>query len=502
MSRLPSHFASCAGLALLCASISAQIVFDTPRTITSVLGELDVRQADIAATDVDGDGNLDVVFSDNVVYGLQLTTHLGRGDGTFDLYAQDPTLLGLRLLAAGDVTGDGLGDAFATDEVEALFLRSIGGGMFSPEPILPGVLPERLWISDLDGDGSPDLVVVGQPTAPDLTVALGAGDGTFAIAWQIALPPPGETKLGVLADLDGDGVRDLVLALGPDLVLFGGIDGGTSPPVPVLLDVAPADLREFDAADIDDDGNVDLVLATSDRIVLALNAGDGSIASQVEIAPFGLVRDLLACDIDADGRSDILYLNSLDELVVLRGLDGLAFKTLRVSHMPRGDDLVVGDFDGGRPDVFASAQLDAYGSSDDDLRFIPNRTYPYGTGSPFLDLGFPLAGQEGWPIQLADGSLHPGSTWSLQLCNALPSGLAAFVIGGDLLGMKFRGGMLVPSPDVIVWGLPVDPTGRLVTTGVWPGTPSGLTFFVQWWIADPGGPQGWAASPGLRVRVP
>ena len=64
-------------------------------------------------------------------------------------------------------------------------------------------------IGDLDGDGAPDLAVANQ-SSDDVSVLLGAGDGTFAAEQRFGA---GDGPFSVsIGDLDGDGVPDLAVA--------------------------------------------------------------------------------------------------------------------------------------------------------------------------------------------------------------------------------------------------------------------------------------------------
>ncbi|RKY18993.1 MAG: hypothetical protein DRQ55_11830 [Planctomycetota bacterium] len=123
--------------------------------------------------------------------------------------------------------------------------------------------------------------------------------------------------------------------------------------------------------------------------------------------------------------------------------------------------------------------------------------------SPWSDLGGALAGTAGEPALQGGGSLAGGSVVSLSLSAARPGASTALVIGFALLQVGFKGGVLVPSPDDVVFGLSTDGAGELVILDTWPaGIPSGLSFFAQHWITDPVGPQGFAASNGLQGTTP
>ena len=55
----------------------------------------------------------------------------------------------------------------------------------------------------------------------------------------------------------------------------------------------------------------------------------------------------------------------------------------------------------------------------------------------------------------------------------------------------------------LITSLSTDVQGTLVLALVWPaGLPPGFRFYTQYWIPDPVGPQGFAASNGLSGTTP
>jgi hypothetical protein len=125
------------------------------------------------------------------------------------------------------------------------------------------------------------------------------------------------------------------------------------------------------------------------------------------------------------------------------------------------------------------------------------------TRLPWSDAGGALAGTLGEPVLSASGSLCPGESAALRLENALPGGTSSLVAGFALLGAAFKGGVLVPRPDVVVHGLPIDGLGVHELVLAWPtGVPGGFTFWLQHWIVDPAGPAGLAASNGVSGTTP
>ena len=77
------------------------------------------------------------------------------------------------------------------------------------------------------------------------------------------------------------------------------------------------------------------------------------------------------------------------------------------------------------------------------------------------------------------------------------------VIGLQLLNAPFKGGVLQPTPDLLIAGLQTDGAGGLVLSGTWPaGLPTTLEVIWQAWIADAGASHGYAATNGLRSVAP
>ncbi len=128
---------------------------------------------------------------------------------------------------------------------------------------------------------------------------------------------------------------------------------------------------------------------------------------------------------------------------------------------------------------------------------------PADVDAPWTDLGGALAGQAGVPVLAATGTLCPGDDVTFSLTNARASTTAALVIGVTNLSIPFKGGTLVPSADVIFFGLPVSAGGTLIVGGAWlEDSIAGLTLYWQYWITDAVGPFGFSASNGLSSTVP
>lgn len=123
---------------------------------------------------------------------------------------------------------------------------------------------------------------------------------------------------------------------------------------------------------------------------------------------------------------------------------------------------------------------------------------------PWQDETHGLAGTGGVaPTLFGLGSLEPASVMKLQLAGAVPGSQTNLVIGLSHLGAPFHGGVMVPKPDVVLFGLPVNAAGKLNLSGALPGgLPSSLPLHFQFWTADVGGPAGFSASNGLVGLTP
>jgi hypothetical protein len=121
----------------------------------------------------------------------------------------------------------------------------------------------------------------------------------------------------------------------------------------------------------------------------------------------------------------------------------------------------------------------------------------------WIGLGQGLAGTHGVPSLTGLGSLQGGDTVMLSMVGALENAPTTLVVGLAELAAPFKGGVLVPRPDILIPGLLTGPTGRLQLSAPWPtGLPPGVSVWFQHWIVDAGGPAGFSASDALQAVTP
>jgi hypothetical protein len=359
--------------------------------------------SDMAVADLDADGAPDmaIVVEDAFVPPV-LVIARGLGNGTFATAATLPLPPEGRSIAAGDMNGDGrpdlvlagsLADANGSAGAVHTWLNA-GDLQFSRQPsALVGGIPDSLVLVDADGDGVRDailghapFVLVFTPPAPgdagasssltmqvtDLSLVHGRGDGSFASATQVLAGAPVQATL--LADADGDGVLDLLLAgqnEPPRLQFAAGAGDGSFGPALDVPGVAPTE--QVAAADLDGDARLDLVLEAVDGTSTALVAlrgtgvsdatGAPTFASPVVLAGPGQphIDALAIADLDADGAPDVVVLRGLlGALAVHRGAgDGSFLPPTSWPCDPQATALAVADVTAdGRADLLLGSATD------------------------------------------------------------------------------------------------------------------------------------------------
>jgi FG-GAP repeat len=142
---------------------------------------------------------------------------------------------------------------------------------------------------------------------------------------------------------------------------------------------------------------------------------------------------------------------------------------------------------------------------DDDISLNSGAAYVFEATpvfEPWTDLGHALSAASGPPALLGGGSLLPGQPLQLTVQCGAPGAGAVLVAGFGQALLPFKGGILVPTPDLLL-ALALDGAGGAVLAAAWPaGVPSGTSFVLQAWVTDASGPAGYSASNGLLAEVP
>lgn len=169
----------------------------------------------IEVADFNRDGVSDVALFD----GWGITMFLGQGDGAFrpavgTYVAHMPggaTHYASSGIAVVDFNRDGLPDIAARSNV----MLGNGDGSFQPplffldRSTAKSDYPHPSAVADLNGDGHLDLVIT-YASSNLLSVFPGKGDGTMLASVDYTVAPYAGSGTVVAADLDGDGLSDLV----------------------------------------------------------------------------------------------------------------------------------------------------------------------------------------------------------------------------------------------------------------------------------------------------
>lgn len=312
----------------------------------------------LKTADLDGDGDLDVYTSTTSQDRVFWSANLGSaGFGPQQVLPDSgdvPTSVD-----AGDFDGDGDLDLVSTFLEGPILVRweNLGSGVFGPREQVAITLGAQSSIQglDIDGDGNLDLLTTGGSPG-DGTISWYLGEGTGEFGFRTTIDHSLSPILGPrVTDIDSDGRLDLVLSssfLSP-LSWFPNQSTGAFVGfgAPQTISDQSGNLAAFSFADADGNGTPDAIIASAsfEKLVWHSNDGSGLFGPEMEITSTASdAVEALMVDFDGDGLRDVVSMSSNDrKLALYTSLGGSAFESQRVLATVSADQacMAIGDLD-------------------------------------------------------------------------------------------------------------------------------------------------------------
>jgi len=357
---------------------------------TNALGALSVF-----ATDIDGDGANDVISASS--YDSKIAWYKNI-DGNGNFGAEQIIAINLEqafAVYATDVDGDGDMDVLASNyqfDIRIVWYENMDGqGNFGPEQLLgKAQTGSTIFAADLDNDNDMDIVCSSSASGNSAWYENIDGLGNFSVAQIISTDPYATSSITAI-DFDGDNDVDIVSGYsdgfynGGQIVWYENIDGlGSFSSEKIVTDIS--DSSDIFVVDINNDNKVDLVCtsAIDDEVSWYQNLdnqGDFSLELPISVNT-NSPRSVYAADIDGDGDKDVLSASYDDDKIAwYENIDGLGNfgqqKIITTSAVYAGS-VYAADIDGdGDMDVISASAVDSkvawYQNIDGQGTFGPQR---------------------------------------------------------------------------------------------------------------------------------
>ncbi len=308
--------------------------------------------------DINADGELDIVVQEGP--DDRFTVFLGNGDGTFEFDGDTALELNrIRDFRLTDLTGDGNPELVAVFDLTALaVLESMPEGAAAvywgaPELIALGDQADSVSVADIDDDGDDDVVVAFASPANRYSLFMNDGTGTLTETQSIAAGG-GQPTTVAPGDFNNDGITDLVYGIDGGefefLSVLAGLGEGLFA-TPVMTQISRFGLLEVIVGDYNNDGLDDIAgpAFIDDSLLWAPGNGDLTFGPFVLGGSGGNTFSVAQFDANQDGIEDVVSINiGSDDFTVHSGTgNDTFFNTPRVTVIGAGvSQIAAGDVTG------------------------------------------------------------------------------------------------------------------------------------------------------------
>ena len=309
----------------------------------------------------------------------------------------------------GDIDGDGKTDIIVnnsgTGTVSVYLNTSTSGSVSfaSAVTVITGSsFPGQPVVSDLDGDGKPELVFLSANAPAAVHVYQNTSTpGSISFGTPLVITYFTNANTLAISDIDGDGKADIIGNFLTTMSVFRNTSTIGSLSFASRIDFsAPGNINSIAAGDIDGDQKPDVLISTSNSTsslsVFRNTSTPGSIslaARQDFTTTTGNGNYVAVADIDGDGKQDVLTINqgagSFSLFPNTSSTGSISLGT-RVDYTvgPNPNSLFVADFDGdGKADVAAASASGSHvlvfrnTSSSGSFSFASSITFTSGSGA-------------------------------------------------------------------------------------------------------------------------
>jgi hypothetical protein len=269
---------------------------------------------DVALADVNGDGRLDVIAASQLDTSVTWYDFGGinGSTATFTPHVVSSTVSQAGSVAAADIDGDGDMDLVSAGNNRVTWFENDGSATFTAH-LLPisGTSLSSVAVANLDNDGDLDILFTGTG-ATNYKIGWYENNGSqLFTAHSISSTAAGAAR-AIASDLDHDGDIDVVAASAGDNTIAWYENGGNKSFTSHTLSTTSMGAADVFAADVNGDGATDIVAssATDSRVVLFQNNGSQSFTERVVSSSATGVHGAVAADLNGDGDLDIAIAQS------------------------------------------------------------------------------------------------------------------------------------------------------------------------------------------------